>query len=37
MKLKLFIVELVVCGVIEEKWFEVSKVIFDEMYGWRVE
>ncbi|EAE5710747.1 GntR family transcriptional regulator [Listeria monocytogenes] len=37
MKLKPLIAESVVRGVTEEKWLEVSKVIFDEMHGRRVE
>ncbi|HAB8778070.1 TPA_asm: GntR family transcriptional regulator, partial [Listeria monocytogenes] len=36
-KLKPLIAESVVRGVTEEKWLEVSKVIFDEMHGRRVE
>ncbi|MCD2252933.1 GntR family transcriptional regulator [Listeria marthii] len=36
-KLKPLIAESVVRGVTEEKWLEVSKAIFDEMYGRRVE
>ncbi|EJO7005855.1 GntR family transcriptional regulator [Listeria monocytogenes] len=36
-KLKPFIAESVVRGVTEEKWLEVSKAIFDEMHGRRVE
>ncbi|HCJ3703786.1 TPA: GntR family transcriptional regulator, partial [Listeria monocytogenes] len=34
---KPLIAESVVRGVTEEKWLEVSKVIFDEMHGRRVE
>ncbi|EHW0942805.1 GntR family transcriptional regulator [Listeria monocytogenes] len=36
-KLKPLIAESVVRGVTEEKWLEVSKAIFDEMHGRRVE
>ncbi|MCD2224234.1 GntR family transcriptional regulator [Listeria cossartiae] len=36
-KLRPLIAESVVRGVTEEKWLEVSKAIFDEMYGRRVE
>ncbi|EAC4527438.1 GntR family transcriptional regulator [Listeria monocytogenes] len=36
-KLKPLIAESVVRGVTEEKWLEVSKSIFDEMHGRRVE
>ncbi|HAO5948303.1 TPA: GntR family transcriptional regulator [Listeria monocytogenes] len=36
-KLKPLIAESVVRGVTEEKWLKVSKAIFDEMHGRRVE
>ncbi|HAK9954246.1 TPA: GntR family transcriptional regulator [Listeria monocytogenes] len=36
-KLKPLIAESVVRGVTEEEWLEVSKAIFDEMHGRRVE
>ncbi|MBC6179815.1 GntR family transcriptional regulator [Listeria welshimeri] len=36
-KLRPLIAESVVRDVSEEKWLEISKTIFDEMHGWRVD